>query len=388
MGGPRSADRRRRDAARAGQRDKPESEEDAAADLQQAVAKVRVPSRADYARKRCGRWQVERLADKKKGSTASLKLTEEEIDEILERFISRYLNAVEPHRDNALRLVLDGLRKFLREHDLEDFASGEEFADRLLDVLESDYELGWSSVRARQAINTEVRDIYEWYRLSDTTPFGDGSFPRLQLGGPDRVSIDFIGRLDHFYFSKFADNTRAPMRRFFVERYFEDGAALFGRESSEELADFREASGERFKNLTDRQTLTIVQTAVQRTRNWAHIGSMAQAEIELAKIVATLDARTTALCEFLDGKLVRVGVAQEAIERLAELPPEEFALQLYLSDVGKQLAKNPVETISRYIEADGKTIGDELTRMGRGFPPFHPNCRTRMEGVIEGLDDD
>jgi hypothetical protein len=306
----------------------------------------------------------------------------------LDRFITQYLGKVRGHLDDSVRLVLDQLRSFLREHDAGDFRDGEDFADQLLDTLESDYETGWSSVRAKQTINTQVRSIYEWYRLIDTTPFGDGDGIRLQLGGPDRVSIKFIGELDHFYFSKFADNTRQPMRRFFVERYFEDGAALFGRATSEELADFREASGERFKNLTDRQTRTVVQTAVQRTRNWAHIGTMAQAEIELAKIVATLDAKTSDLCEFLDGKIIRVGVAQEAIERLAKLPPDDFAQELYLSDLGKALAKNPLGEMTKYIEPDGKTISDELTKAGRGFPPYHPNCRTRLEGVIEVLEDE
>ena len=284
--------------------------------------------------------------------------------------------------------MLNRLRAFLHEHEFGDFADGEGFADVLLDELDTAWERGWASRRSRTNISKTVRSIYEYYRLRDVTVFGDSSPIRLRLGGPDKVSIEFIGRLDHFYFSKFADNTREPMRKFFVEQYFENGAALFGRESSEEMAAFRDAAGDRFKNLTNRQTLTVVQTAVQRTRNWAHIGTMAQAKIELAKIVATLDSRTTPLCEFLDGKLVKVGVAQSTIERLNQLSPAEFELQLYKSELSKGIAKNPVDTIKRYIEEDGQTIGDELTKTGRGFPPFHPNCRTRMEGVIEGVEDD
>lgn len=252
--------------------------------------------------------------------------------------------------------------------------------------MESGFAGRWKKSDAVGTVNSTTRQIYEFYRLRDVTVFGEESPIKLRLGGPDRASIKFIGKLDHFYFSKFADNTRAPMRRFFVEQYFENGAALFGRESSQELADFRAASGDRFKNLTDRQTLTIVQTAVQRTRNWAHIGSMDQAGIATARLVATLDARTTPLCEFLDGKLVKVGVAQSAIERLNKLPPAEFALELYGSELGKGIAKNPVDTIKRYLEEDGKTLDDEITAAGRGFPPFHPNCRTRMEGVIDGTD--
>jgi hypothetical protein len=252
--------------------------------------------------------------------------------------------------------------------------------------MDKSFANGWAGTKPRTAIRDVTRSTYEFYRLKDLSPFSGEKPPvTIKLGGPDRKSIKFIEDLDHFYFSKFANNTSEPLRKFFSDRYFADGAALFGRETSEELADFRRVAGDRFKNLTDRQTKTIVQTAVQRVRNWAHIGSLAQAEIDIARIVATLDARTTELCRELDGKLIRIGVAQKAIERLNQLEPGDFALELYESPIGKAISKDPVNTIKAFIEPDGKTISDQLVEMGRGFPPYHPNCRTRLEGVIEGV---
>jgi hypothetical protein len=278
------------------------------------------------------------------------------------------------------------MRDFLREHDFADFTDGSDFADQLLGEMDKSFANGWAGTKPRTAIRDVTRSTYEFYRLKDLSPFGGEKPPvTIKLGGPDRKSIKFIEDLDHFYFSKFANNTSEPLRKFFSDRYFADGAALFGRETSEELADFRRVAGDRFKNLTDRQTKTIVQTAVQRVRNWAHIGSLAQAEIDIARIVATLDARTTELCRELDGKLIRIGVAQTAIERLNQLEPGDFALELYESPIGKAISKDPVNTIKAFIEPDGKTISDQLVEMGRGFPPYHPNCRTRLEGVIEGV---
>jgi hypothetical protein len=122
---------------------------------------------------------------------------------------------------------------------------------------------------------------------------------------------------------------------------------------------------------------------VQRVRNWAHIGSLSQAQIKLARIVATLDARTTEICRSLDGKLIRVGVAQAAIERLNKLEPGEFAKEMYESEVGKAISRDPANFVNGFIEDDGETISDKLVETGRGFPPYHPNCRTRVEGVIE-----
>jgi hypothetical protein len=70
------------------------------------------------------------------------------------------------------------------------------------------------------------------------------------------------------------------------------------------------------------------------------------------------------------------------------LEPGDFALELYESPIGKAISKDPVATIKKFLEDDGKTISDDLVKMGRGFPPFHPNCRTRLEGVIEGVNDE
>lgn len=306
----------------------------------------------------------------------------------MERFILRYLRAISSDAAIALRLVLERLRDYLRINKSTDFKSGEDFADKLLGELGDAFANGWSDIRTVQKIRRTTKSIYEFYRLKDTSVFGGDSPIKLRLGGPDRKSIKFIEKLDHFYFSKFANNTSKPMRKFFVDQYFENGAALFGRESTEEMEDFRRVAGERFKNLTDRQIKTIVQTSTQRVRNWSHIGSLTQARIEKARIVATLDSRTTEICKELDGKIIRVSPAQEAVDRLNQLEPGEFAKEMYESKIGKAISKEPVATVKKFLEEDGKTISDQLVKMGRGFPPYHPNCRTRMEGIIAGIDDE
>lgn len=284
--------------------------------------------------------------------------------------------------------MLDRLRGYLADHGYDDFEDGADFADKVLGQLNKAWGNGWSSTRAIQAIRATTKSIYEFYRLRDTTVFGDASPIRLRLGGPDRVSIKFVGELDHFYFSKFADNTDASLRKFFVDKYLENGAALFGRENSYELEQFRKAAGEKLKNLSDQQIHAIVHTSVARVRNWAHIGTLDQAKIEFARLVATLDARTSQLCMSIDGKLIRVGVASEAIQRLNKLEPKAFAAELYGSDVAKRLRQDPSAVVREYLEKDGKTINDELVGMGLGFPPFHPFCRTRTEGVIAGVSDE
>lgn len=328
--------------------------------------------------------RVERRPRKKKVA-ATLKLSEEQIDEILDRFIAKYFAATSRFVDAGVDACLDRLREYLRANKFENFADSDDFAEKLVGEMQSALGSSWSNSAAVNAIKRTTKGIYEFYRLKDTSNFADGKSPvRLRLGGADTKSVKFFGELDHFYFSKFADNTQTSLKQFFADAYLQNGAALFGRETSEELADFRAAAGEKLKNLTDRSVKGIVSTSVQRVRNWAHIGSLSQARIELSRIVATLDARTTELCRELDGKQIRVGVAQSAIERLNQLEPGEFAAELYESKIGKAISQEPVATIKKFLEPDGVTVGDALVKMGRGFPPFHVNCRTRLEGIIAG----
>lgn len=300
----------------------------------------------------------------------------------------RYTRAIGRFADAALNLASDRLRSYLREHRETDFKSAESFADELLKTLESSFARGWRTRAAVTAIKRTVRSIYDFFRVRDATPFGGESPVKLKLGGPDLAALRFIEKLDHFYFSKFGPNTSKPLREFFIKEYLENGAALFGRETSDEVAAFRAAAGEKLKNLTDAQVKTIITSAVQRLRNWAHIGSLSQAEFELARIVAVLDQRTTEICRGLNGKLIRVAVAQKTIERLIQLEPGEFAKEMYESDIAKSITRDPADVIKKFLEDDGKTISDDLVETGRGFPPYHPNCRTRLAGVIEGINED
>lgn len=61
---------------------------------------------------------------------------------------------------------------------------------------------------------------------------------------------------------------------------------------------------------------------------------------------------------------------------------------MYETPIGKAISKEPTKTIGKFVDvyknADGerfRIIDDSLVKMGRGFPPYHPNCRTRMKAV-------
>ncbi|HEX8500783.1 MAG TPA: hypothetical protein VF659_09340 [Pyrinomonadaceae bacterium] len=195
----------------------------------------------------------------------------------------------------------------------------------------------------------------------------------MRFGGADTRAVKFFSKLDHFYFSTFVNNRRDELKTFIRDEYLEKGAALFGRGTSEELDDFRKAAAGKLDNLSDFNVETIVQSSVQRIRNYAHFGSLAQAEVEYARIVVIEDGKcTTNICPTLDGKLVKVSVAAAAVGRLSQLEPGDYALELYKSDLGRAFASDPVGYVKdRHTDTH---IDDDLVAEGRGFPPYHVGC--------------
>jgi hypothetical protein len=296
------------------------------------------------------------------------------------------LRVIAPVADAAVRSALNRLRGFLRDASQDDFDDADDFAEQLVGEIQAAYEATFSTARAVGIVKRTVKAIYSFYRLRDGTPFDSDKAPiRLKFGAPDTRSIRFFEKVDKWYFSKFADNRNTGLREFLRDEYLAKGAALFGRETSESLDDFRQAAGDKLKNLTDRSVKAIVQTSVQRARNWGHVGSLHQAKFARARYVAMLDARTTDLCRGIDGKELRVATAQAAIERLSLLEPGDFAAELYESKDGKAFARDPLSYLDKFTESDGKTVSDDLVVSGIPIPPLHPNCRTRLAGVFEEL---
>jgi hypothetical protein len=219
--------------------------------------------------------------------------------------------------------------------------------------------------------------------MRDASVFGSGPVPRMRFGSADVRAVKFFEQLDGWYFSSFVDNRRDELSKFFRETYLEQGSAAL-RETADSIDAFRKAAGGKLDRVNDYGVKTIIRSSVQRVRTWAHIQQLGQSKtIKFAKLIATIDAKTTEVCRHLDGKYIRVAVAVQAVDRLSKMDPGEFALDFYKSAIGRAYAQDPVEYVKDRVGDDG-VIEDSLVAEGRGFPPFHANCRTRVEGVVPG----
>lgn len=178
---------------------------------------------------------------------------------------------------------------------------------------------------------------------------------KIKFGGADTRSIKMLNSFPHgLFISEFVNNRDEKIHRFLCKNYLENGAALFGRESSDEMNDFRKVVGGALDNVSDEDVSGIIQFYVQRLRNYGHIESFFQARIRQARIVCA-DIPRTDTCKFYEGKLISVEDAFNKLKWLQTLTPEEY---------GREISNNVFD-----------------------IPPFYQFCRCRLEGIVPGVVD-
>jgi len=294
-----------------------------------------------------------------------IQLTAEEtVRRVLEKWGAKYLKSIQPFLKDSTMEAVDVLAAFLRRSALRDFSGPEDFAQRAFGVMTSAYAEAFTSKEAQEALKKSVEQIYEYYRTEDRSAIPAGKFT-FTMDSVDRRTVQFMRRFDRLYLSKYIFNepTENQVLDFLKSQWLEKGEGLFGRTSREALDTFKSLAVDRLVPLSDYEAQRIIDTSVARMRNWAHVGQLNEAGFKEAMIYNP--APQAEICIYMTGTRIKVAVAQEAVEKLSALSPEEYA-------------KGLAPITSEVIRSIGVT---EATRQGIGFPPFHPNCKTRLVAV-------
>lgn len=287
----------------------------------------------------------------------------------LEEAVRNYLGAVKSQINKAREAAVESVIDFLQSSKADDFADAEAFARAAFEKISLEYRAVMESEEAREAITTTIGELYAAFKVSDRTSWEKASL-QFAIGGWDRRTMEWMGAVDHFFFSKFIDNETMvkPVTGFLKEQFTEKGEGLFGRLDPDVVAKFREVFDDKLKDLADHNARNIINHSVQRQRNWAHGQQMREAEVEEAKVVAVLDDSTSDICREMHGTIIPVGKAMGGLDSILELKPEEYLEHLE--------SVNPEDYKSDNIE--------NLAGSGDGWPPYHPGpCRTRVIAQIK-----
>lgn len=206
----------------------------------------------------------------------------------------------------------------------------------------------------------------------------------IKFGGADKRSMSMLARFEHgFYISDLVGGANPKLAKYIERNYIKQGAALFGRETKEDLQDFRRAAGGLLKDVSDEEVSNILHFAVQRLRNYGHVLGLQAARLKFAKIDNFCGRNPETICGFLADKLLPIKGAAETVASFTELTPDEYAERVLLSESGQSYDADPLSHVKTRI--DNNVIADSLVREGRIIPPFHWRCGCRLVGMIPGV---
>lgn len=292
---------------------------------------------------------------------------ESTVRKVLEDWSAKYLKAIAPFLGASAEEAGEVLAGFVRRSQRSDFVDEKDFAEQAFGVITSIYVDAFRSTEAQNALRDSVKVIYEYYRLEDTSAFEKVPKVTFTLDKIDTRTLNFVRGLDRHYLSKFIFNadTERQVLDWLRQQWIENGEGLFGRTSREAIRTFQALAVDTLEPLSEYQAQRIINTSVQRMRTWAQIGQLDEAEFSWAKVYNP--EPEAEICQAMNGRLIPIGEARKAVDELSKLTPEQYQ---------KRLQPITAEDIGRVgIRA--------ATRQGIAFPPYHPNCKTRLLATTE-----
>ena len=295
-------------------------------------------------------------------------------DKALNRFAKRYLKAVNKSFKEATKQCLPGLRAALEK--MDESTRKEEFTDAVMFHLYRDWKQNFND-KVKPVVDEIVAESYRHFR-SDKSIFTQakgfnkgGSFievPDSVFGLLDYRAIEYLQRLDNLYLGKFItdDDTRRRVKEWIEEMYLSDNRPIGKDEQA--IESFLEEFNDQV-NLEAYKIRRIVETSVNKIRNYANVNYIDQAELEQFEVMEVLDSKTCKWCRHMDGKVFSVKQEVEKIKNLVDGKPE---------DVEKLSPFATKYKVDEFTTMDAA----QLQAKGIASPGYHPHCRGRLTAVI------
>jgi phage gp29-like protein len=270
------------------------------------------------------------------------------VNKAADEWVDIYLDRISPMLAGLKEAAVNNIEAWLRG--LSEPPTEGAFTSKIQSIVGSAY-----ADIDKTAIKNTVTEMYTFYKLTDLlSPGLDAAF-----GGTDIRTVDFLAELDTFYLSKFIKNPEAvaQMNDFLRDYYHEGGTGLFGR-GEEAIIELKNKMRQLLVNLTEGQTQRIVDTAVQRARNWGHISQLNDggiAEIEVYEPTMDCD-----FCKAMHGTVISVPQAYQTVQSQSKMSAGEY--ESFLKNKQNQPSLDNIESF-----------------VDRGIlPPYHPHCHGRI----------
>lgn len=239
----------------------------------------------------------------------------------------------------------------------------DEFGDYIYNLLNRNYNLHLNKVEFQAALRTEVQALYKTQAL-----------PRVNFTLFDQRAMTYLERSDLIYLGKYVNSAgvKDDILQFLKDAYIKGGRAIGN--SPSELRAFIEAFKEQIQ-LTKWQARRIVDTTVNRSRNFGHLISYRQAAGKTFRISGPRDNLTCPFCYQMVGRTFSVPMALSDMDKLFNQGPEAVSILM------------PFLKGSITLDELKGATDQQLQEAGLALPPYHPVCRhdTVLDSAYEDL---
>ncbi|MDA8089883.1 MAG: hypothetical protein M0Z61_06645 [Nitrospiraceae bacterium] len=156
----------------------------------------------------------------------------------------------------------------------------------------------------------------------------------IRFGGEDTRTLDFLKKFESskiyekLISSKIIGNskTKAIVHEFIKFHYHKQGCGLFGRGDPAVISDLKNLLLSLQIKLNEEQTHELIETAVQRARNWGHLDQLHEFYVPELKIFEP--TRNCEFCGTIAGAILKVETAHKKMISFIEMRPADFESEL------------------------------------------------------------
>lgn len=231
-----------------------------------------------------------------------------------------------------------------------------EFITPMKDVIENNITVVWEHFRKDKSIfNSKTPTGYSKSKFN-SNDIADGV-----LDLDDFRAIQYMEQSDSMYLGKFITDkdTKKAIYKYLEDEYI-NGYLPIG--NNKEALDKFKKTFEETVNLEAWKIRRIIDTSLNKIRNYAHVYYMSQSAVDKYEVLEMNDNLTCDYCAEMDGKVFEVKLTKQKIQKEVNAGAENIS------------KLSPFITTQKIDDIKGKSAS-ELQALGFNSPPYHPHCR-------------
>lgn len=287
-------------------------------------------------------------------------------DANIQKLLKAYYNDFNSSYKKLVGQVKANLRKSIANS-----SSPESITDLVLYHLYLAASTGYKQ-EVNEFTDEHIFKIYDYYRQDKSifknvnsnqkATFAD--VPDAALGLLDYRAIEFLQKYDSVYLGKFVSDqdTKQRITRWIESNYMQENSPIgkSSRAVDQFLADLDDVL-----NMERWKARRIIETSANKTRNYANVNYIDQAQIPSYEVTEVLDENTCRYCRHMNGMVFDV---KKTVKKINEVVS---------ANIDEVQAKSPFVTTVNIDDFVNLSEAD-LQRQGFDAPSYHPHCRGRV----------